>query len=70
MTIDRINNNKGYEMANIAKSCWICNSLKNDFFEGYHMKIIAREIIAKLKSEISKEKALCFVLIRKNIGKK
>lgn len=55
MTIDRINNDKGYEIENLVKSCWICNSLKNDFFDGNCMKLIAADIIAKLKSEISKK---------------
>jgi hypothetical protein len=57
MTIDRIHNDKGYEIENIAKACWLCNSLKSDFFDGDQMRLIAPRIMAKLKIEIEKEKA-------------
>lgn len=56
MTIDRKDNTKGYEINNIVKACWFCNSLKNDFFTENHFKIIAPEIISKLKDEIKKER--------------
>lgn len=56
MTIDRIHNDKGYEPENMCKACWICNSLKNDFFDSDQMRLIATKIISKLKSEIDKEK--------------
>lgn len=56
MTIDRIHNDQGYEPDNMAKTCWICNSLKSDFFDGDQMKLVAPNIISKLKSEIDKEK--------------
>ena len=56
MTIDRKDNEKGYEPYNMVKSCWICNSLKNDFFSAEHMKTISPDIMRKLKSEIIKEK--------------
>ncbi|OHE60338.1 MAG: hypothetical protein A2Z47_12695 [Thermodesulfovibrio sp. RBG_19FT_COMBO_42_12] len=56
MTIDRKQNDQGYELKNIVKSCWICNSLKNDFFEGDQMKLISPQLISKLKHEIDKEK--------------
>jgi hypothetical protein len=56
MTIDRIHNDQGYEPENIAKACWICNSLKSDFFDGDQMRLIAPKIISKLKDEIDKSK--------------
>jgi len=56
MTIDRIHNDIGYEPKNMVKSCWICNSLKNDFFDGEQMKTISPQTISKLKREIEKEK--------------
>lgn len=56
MTIDRVENEKGYITENMVKSCWICNSLKNDFFDGTQMKYISPQIISKLKSEIEKER--------------
>jgi hypothetical protein len=56
MTIDRKENDQGYTIENIVKSCWICNSLKNDFFSAEQMRGIATEVMAKLKSWIEKEK--------------
>ena len=52
LTIDRINNNRGYEIENIAEACWICNSLKSDFFDGEQIRLIGADIIVKLKSGI------------------
>ncbi len=56
MTIDRVDNEKGYVIENLAKACWICNSLKSDFFDGTQMKQMGPTIIGKLKREIDKEK--------------
>lgn len=56
MTIDRVKNDLGYQLDNIVKSCWICNSLKSDFFDGEQMKLIAPEIIQKLRDKIAEER--------------
>ena len=56
MTIDRVDNSVGYDTSNMVKSCWICNSLKSDFFDGAQMKTIAPQIISRLKDEIEKER--------------
>lgn len=40
MSIDRIDNNKGYEQGNIACCCQRCNEVKNDFFTTREMEII------------------------------
>lgn len=55
MTIDRKDNQKGYEIDNITKACWFCNSLKNDFFSEEEFNKIAPQIISNLKKDISKE---------------
>ena len=55
MTIDRADNSKGYCLENIVKSCWICNSLKSDFFTEKQFKSIAPEIIASLEYAIAEE---------------
>ena len=55
MTIEREDNYKGYEVSNIVKSCWICNSIKSDFFSAEDMKKIAPRIINNLIEEIRKE---------------
>lgn len=53
MTIDRMDSKKGYSLNNIVKSCWICNSLKSDFYTSDEMKevspIIIDSILRKLK---------------------
>lgn len=48
MTIDRTNNSLGYELNNIVKSCWICNSLKSDFFTEDEMKVVGKDIMHHL----------------------
>ena len=57
MTIDRKDNTIGYELNNIVKACWICNSIKGQFLEEKHMLAIAPEIISKLKLNIKLEKS-------------
>ena len=57
MTIDRKENDIGYSVDNIVKCCWICNSLKNDFFNAEQMKQLSPQIISKLRREIDREKA-------------
>lgn len=53
MTIDRANNSSGYKISNIVKSCWICNSLKSDFFTKDEMKLVGKvtiqHILEKMK---------------------
>jgi hypothetical protein len=45
LSIDRINNTRGYEEGNLALSCRRCNSVKSDFFSGDEMKTIAEKYI-------------------------
>lgn len=44
LTVDRIDNNKGYELTNIAKSCWLCNRIKADIFTKDEMLEIGKVI--------------------------
>ena len=55
MTIDRLNNKVGYEIDNVVKSCWFCNSLKSDFFTEEQFKCIGPSIIESLENEIRNE---------------
>lgn len=59
MTIDRKDNSIGYEISNIVKSCWICNSLKSDFFTEAEMKVVGKTIvehlIIKMKGDFKNE---------------
>lgn len=49
MTIDRMDNSKGYKIDNIVKSCWFCNSIKSDFFTKEEMLKIGPEILISLR---------------------
>lgn len=53
LTIDRRDNSKGYTVSNMVKACWICNSIKTDFFSEEQMKAIAHQITTKLVNDIS-----------------
>ncbi len=55
MTIDRVDNSKGYQLDNIVKSCWFCNSLKSDFYTGKEMKTIGKILLESLR-KLYKEK--------------
>jgi hypothetical protein len=58
MTIDRAKNDEGYTVNNIVKSCWICNSIKSDFFTADTMGKIAKDLINELQIAIEKESSL------------
>lgn len=55
MTIDRRDNSLGYDINNIVKSCWICNSLKSDFYTENEMKTIGKIIMQNLQEDILSE---------------
>jgi len=50
MTKDRIDNNKGYTINNLCKSCWLCNYMKGHSFTFDEWQLIAPMIINKLKA--------------------
>ncbi|MGO4890417.1 hypothetical protein ACJ2A9_21935 [Anaerobacillus sp. MEB173] len=49
MTIDRVDNSKGYSIKNIVKSCWLCNSQKSDFYTEDEIKVIGKVLLEKLR---------------------
>ena len=53
LTIDRIDNSRGYIAGNIVLACSRCNMTKSDFFSLEEMKIIAKKFITP-KWKISK----------------
>jgi len=55
MTIDRKDNTQRYLPTNMAKACWFCNSLKNDFFSAEEMTGVAVRVITQLKKAIGEE---------------
>ena len=52
LTIDRIDNNKGYELNNIKLACFRCNSIKSDYFTESEMLKIGK-IIKNKEMEIT-----------------
>lgn len=52
LTVDRKDNNRGYEEDNMALSCYRCNQTKGDFFNYLEMKNLAQDYI-KPKWQIS-----------------
>ena len=55
MTIDRRDNSQGYKLGNIVKACWICNSLKNDFWTEAQMQMVAPQIMRDLRHALVKK---------------
>jgi hypothetical protein len=49
LSIDRIDNEKGYSLDNIVKCCWICNSIKGVFLNVEEMKVIGKSVIQRLQ---------------------
>ena len=47
LTIDRIDNNRGYEAGNLALACLRCNAIKNNYFTKDEMLKIGEIIRAK-----------------------
>lgn len=48
LTIDRKDNNKGYSLDNICKSCWFCNVTKGVLLTEYDMSLVSSGIYRKL----------------------
>jgi hypothetical protein len=48
LSVDRIENQKGYELDNIVKACWLCNRIKADIFTKDEMLEIGK-VISTLK---------------------
>ena len=47
ISVDRVDNSKGYDLSNIVLSCNRCNSIKGDFFSYEEMKIIGTKFVRK-----------------------
>ncbi|MBI1955483.1 MAG: hypothetical protein HYS38_03730 [Acidobacteria bacterium] len=53
LTLDRVNNSRGYELDNLVKCCWFCNSMKGSLLEESDMKAIAQNVIRRLQGRIA-----------------
>ena len=52
LSLDRLDNSRGYEYNNLVKSCWFCNSIKGSLLTHEDMLKIAPEIIKRLRRHI------------------
>jgi hypothetical protein len=53
LTLDRTDNSRGYELDNIVKCCWFCNSIKGSLLTPLDMRLIARNVIQRLQERIA-----------------
>ena len=47
LSVDRINNTRGYEKGNLVLSCLRCNQVKSEFLTHDEMKQIGQQVIRK-----------------------
>jgi hypothetical protein len=53
LTLDRTDNSRGYELDNLVKCCWFCNSIKGSLLTPLDMKMIAKNLIQRLQQRIA-----------------
>jgi len=53
LTLDRLDNARGYELDNLVKSCWFCNSIKGSLLAHADMILIGVPIIQRLTTHIA-----------------
>ena len=53
LTIDRLDNSRGYELGNIVKCCWFCNSIKGSLLNESDMRRIAKNVIQRLQAKVA-----------------
>lgn len=56
LTIDRMDNNKGYDLDNICLACEVCNHIKSDVFTVEEMKEIGKFVMNRWNKIINNEK--------------
>jgi hypothetical protein len=53
LTIDRANNERGYDLGNLVKACWICNSVKGHFLTSHEMKTVGQRIRDEIEAGLA-----------------
>jgi hypothetical protein len=53
LTLDRVDNSRGYELDNLVKCCWFCNSIKGSLLTQSDMRAIAGNVIQRLQGRIA-----------------
>lgn len=66
LTLDRVDNRKGYVASNLAKACWLCNYIKGAFLTKSEMK----QVGVRLRKEIELGLDECQPLSRSELGSK
>jgi hypothetical protein len=52
LTLDRMDNARGYELDNLVKCCWFCNCIKGSLLTHADMLLVGAPIIQRLTSRI------------------
>jgi hypothetical protein len=52
LTLDRVENARGYELDNLVKCCWFCNSIKGSLLTQADMLLVGKSIIKRLSTQI------------------
>jgi hypothetical protein len=53
LTLDRVDNARGYELDNLVKCCWFCNCIKGSLLTHADMLLIGNPIIQRLTNHIN-----------------
>jgi hypothetical protein len=53
LTLDRMDNARGYELDNLVKSCWFCNSIKGSLLSHSDTLLIASPVIKRLSALVT-----------------
>ena len=53
LTLDRADNSRGYELDNLVKCCWFCNSTKGSLLTQSDMEAIAKNVIQRLQGRVA-----------------
>ena len=53
LTLDRVDNSRGYELDNLTKCCWFCNSIKGSLLSQVDMLAIAKGLVQRLRGRVA-----------------
>jgi len=58
LTLDRVDNRKGYATSNLAKACWLCNYIKGAFLTDSEMKQVGARLRREIEVELGEQQPL------------
>jgi hypothetical protein len=53
LTLDRVDNARGYELDNLVKCCWFCNYIKGSLLTHADMLLVGKSVIERLRTRIA-----------------